>query len=338
MAKQRVTIREIAAAAGVSTSAVSYVINGRKGVSDETRQRVQDVIDRYGYQPNINSVRLVSRRSFNIRIAIQRGSSPFDDLFFYEIAQSVVERSARAGYNIVFSHIGSTQTDQSFVDSLHQSDADGIIFFLDVSSDLLFAARDAGVPAVVIDGHHADPSITQVRADYAIAAETATDHLISTGHREIALLGSNKVQGYFDQVFTGFRRALDRAGLKIPIGWVLSNVNDESDARTAIAHIVEKETLPEGIVCASDLTAVGTVQELKQRGVAVPNQVSIVGIDDILLSRYVEPALTTVKIDKKRMGEAAVELLLQLMDGDETASHVVRSDNLITRASVATRN
>ena len=337
MGRNRITIREIAAAAGVSTSAVSYVINGRKGVSDDTRKRIQQVIRRYDYQPNINSVRLVSQRSFNIRIAVQRGSSPFDDLFFYEIAQGVVEGSSRAGYNIIFSHLGSDATNQAFVDSIHRGDTDGIIFFLDVAPELLYAVREAGIPAVVIDGHGMDDSITQVRADYAIAADTATQHLIALGHNRIALLGSNKVQGYFDQIFSGFQRAVSSAGLSVPVDWVFASVNDEAGARATIAELANYEPTPHGIVCASDLIAVGAIQELKQQGLGVPQNVSLVGIDDIVLSRYVEPALSTVRIDKKKMGQVAVDLLIKHIDGEEVESVTVRSDALVIRESVAAR-
>jgi DNA-binding LacI/PurR family transcriptional regulator len=337
MSKQRITIREIAAAAGVSTSAVSYVINGKKGVSEETRRKIQGVIERYDYQPNINSVRLVSQKSFNIRIATQPGSSPFDDLFFYEIAQGVVEGSSRAGYNIIFSHLTGHDAGRAFIDGIHRGDTDGIVFFLDVDPQLLYEVRDAHVPAVIIDGHQAESSIAQVRADYSIAAETATAHLISRGHKELALLGSNKAKGYFDQVFSGFRRAVTNASLSTPTKWVFNDVNDDTGARSVVAELLGDGDIPNGVVCASDLAAVGAIQEFKQRGYRVPEDVSLVGIDDIVLSRYIEPALSTVRINKKQMGQIAVDLLMQLIDGRDVETVVVRSDSLIERASVLDR-
>ena len=336
MAKQRITIRDIAAAADVSTSAVSYVLNNRKGVSEETRARIRKIIERYGYQPNLNSVRLVSRRSFNIRIAIQNRSSPFHDFFFYEIAQGVVEGSSRVGYNIVFSNLSGEGGADSFLRSIEGSDIDGIIFFLDVDPQLLYRVREAQIPAVVIDGHQTESSVTQVRADYSVAAEKAAAHLISLGHSDIALIGSNTLTGYFDQVFAGFQQAFQKATLTSRVAWVQSWVDSEEEARASVAELISQKPAPKAIVCASDLIAVGAIQAVKARGLRCPEHVSVIGIDDIVLSRYIEPALTTIRIDKTHMGRIAVDLLLDLIAGKEAKSVVVPSDRLIERASTAT--
>ncbi|TVR74171.1 MAG: LacI family transcriptional regulator [Spirochaetaceae bacterium] len=332
--KGRITIREIAAAAGVSTSAVSYVLNNRKGVSDETRSRVQDVIQHYGYQPNINSLRLVSRRSFNIRIAIQNRSSPFHDFFFHEIARGVLEGSAQAGYNIVFCNLNNTASSEDFFHGIDRADTDGIIFFLDVDAVLINRVRQEQIPAVVIDGHDTRSDIVQVLADYRVAAAKATETLIAHGHRHICLTGNNLVKGYFNQVFAGFRDAIGRAGISVPVEWVLSDNDNEDDARSSMLKLLQSGVRPTGVVCASDILAVGVIQAVKSYGLSVPGDISVVGIDDIVLSRYIEPALTTVRIDKVRMGRIAVNLLLHLIGGSSAESVVVPSDDLILRDSV----
>lgn len=337
MAKQkhRMTIREIAAAAGVSTAAVSYVLNDRKGVSDETRSKIQGVIDRYGYERNINSVRLVSSRSFNIRIAIQNRSSPFHDFFFYEIAQGVLEGSARAGYNIVFSNLSDAGSAEEFVRSINRADTDGIIFFLDVDPDLIRRVQEEQIPAVVIDGHETDSGVVQVLADYRLAAKRATVALLEHNRRNLSLLGSSLVRGYFNQVFQGFREATVEAGVSVPLEWVLSDNDNEEDARESMLRLLDTGARPNGVVCASDILAVGAIRALKAAGHSVPEEVSVVGIDDIVLSRYIEPALTTIRIDKVRMGRIAVDLLLELIDGKSVESVVIPSEDLIFRNSVA---
>lgn len=332
--RQRITIREIAAAAGVSTSAVSYVLNDRKGVSDETRARIQEVIRHFGYRPNINSLRLVSRRSFNIRIAIQNRSSPFHDFFFHEIARGVLEGSARAGYNIVFCNLGDTGSSEDFVRRIDRTDTDGIIFFLDVDAVLIGRVRQEQIPAVVIDGHETASDIVQVMADYRLAAEKATQTLLEHGHRRLCLMGNNLVKGYFNQVFTGFREAARHAGVSVPVEWVLSDNDDENSARSSMMRLLQSGARPTGVVCASDILAVGVIQAAKTFGLNVPGDISVVGIDDIVLSRYIEPTLTTVRIDKVGMGRTAVDLLLDLISGKEVDSVVVPSDNLILRDSV----
>lgn len=333
MLQRKITIREIAEAAGVSTSAVSYVLNNRQGVSEATRKRIQRVIDDHRYEPNINSVRLVSQKSFNIRIAIRDQSSPFQDFFYFEIAQGVLERSGAAGYNLVFSNLSLGVKSEAFLRSVDRGDTDGIIFFQDVDQTLLARLREADVPAVVIDAHQSDDSIVQVNADYRVATETATGFLISQGHTRVALIGSNLVSGYFTQVFAGFRSAVENAGLSVPVSWVMSENLNDHDAEKSMKLLLSHSPRPTGIVCASDLLAVGAMHAIQSAGLHVPDDVSVTGIDDIVLARFIQPNLTTIRIDKKEMGRVAVELLLQIIAGESPSTVTVVSNDLVIRDS-----
>ena len=146
----KLTIKEIAKMAGVSPTAVSFVINNREGVSEETRKRVKEVIERTNFQPSLNSRRLLLNKSFNISIVIRKTSSPFDDLFYLEIAKGLLEKSKEYGYNIVFTDIAMEDGKVVLPDIIKHEDTDGIVFFQDTEEIILNEVNKLNIPYVML--------------------------------------------------------------------------------------------------------------------------------------------------------------------------------------------
>lgn len=331
---KRLTIKDIAKMADVSPTVVSFVINNKPGVNENTRKKVSQIIEETNFKPSLSSRRLILKKSFNISIIIKKDSSPFNNLFYFEIAQGLLEESKAYGYNIVFTDIHTVGNKFKLPDIIEQKDTDGIIFFQDTDIAVLNEIESLGIPFVVIDAHPDNGAYTCIRADYETSAYTATNHLIENGHSKIAFISSSFVPNFYTQVFSGYKRALDSNNISIPLSWIQIDAMDEDSAYNCMKKILQTEKKPSAVFCSTDMFAASAIRCVKENGYRVPEDISFIGIDDIILSRYIEPRLTTVRIDKTMMGSLAMELLVKKIDGNKVESITVNSDNIIIRDSV----
>lgn len=331
---EKLTIKDIAKMSGVSTTVVSFVINNKPGVNADTRSRVNEVLQRTGFKPSLSSRRMVHQKSFNISIIMRNDSSPFSNLFYFEIAQGILEKSKEFGYNIVFTDISEKNGDVLLPQIIEQKDTDGIIFFQDTERNILNEMERREIPYLVIDTHQSSSSIFSINADYELAAYTATLYLMENGHCEIGFISSSFIPDFYTQVFSGYKRALSTQNLSIPSGWIQMDVMDEESAFKAMENILQQSKIPTAIFCAADIFAVGAMRCADEKGYHIPEDISFTSIDDILLSRYIKPKLTTIRIDKFKIGSLALELLIRRMNGEPSNNLTVESNNLIVRESV----
>lgn len=188
---------DIAHKSGVSVTAVSFVLNNKPGVSESTRNKVQKIITETEFRPNLNSKKLVLNKSFNICIMMNNFSSPFEDLFYFEITHGILNKSMKCGYNVIICKPIMKQSE--LPDLIYSSEADGIIFMQDISPVLIQKATKCGVPFVVVDSHYTRPNITSINPDYRKATYDATTYLAKHGHTSIALISSNVVDDFRNQ-------------------------------------------------------------------------------------------------------------------------------------------
>jgi len=332
---RNITIKEIAEMAGVSVSAVSFVLNNKKGVSDATRKRVLDVIKENHYTPNVNSRRLILQRSFNILLAIDPEHSPFDNFFYSAVINHIMEYSSKLGYNITLTTITDTYRGSRLEATLMQRNADGILFLHDISDELQLEIKASEIPFVVIDSQIKSPSYPSVQGDYTLASYCATRHLIENGHKKIAFIGSNRIPDYYMTTFEGYRQALTESGLPLMPNWIQADAFDEISAKQCMHNIISGSDKPTAAFCAGDLYAISAMNYLQENGYLLPNDFSFCSVDDITIARYHYPALTTIKIDDRAMGELAINMLDKLINHIDVDTHAfVRSDYLIVRNSV----
>ena len=308
----RVTIKQIAEQAGVSVSAVSYVLNGKKGVSEETRQRILEIIAQLQYTPNLNSRRLILRRSFNLLLWLGPTGSTLENLFYTEMLGAIVSRGSELGYHIVLSN----DSEEALLQDLSQHNADGVLFLKDISRSLQDSLREAEMPYVVIDSHRPDAPYARVISDMEQMARLAVEHLIDAGHRRIAFLGSDAPPDFFVRSETGYRRTMEAHGLPVDADWIRSEARDEETAKRCARQLMACPARPTALFCAGDLYALAAMDALREMGLRVPEDVSLVGVDDIILARYCRPALTTVHVDKRNMAFLGVDLLHHLIEGE----------------------
>lgn len=335
----KLTIKEIAKIAGVSTSAVSIVLNNKKGVSDETRKKVTQIVDNLQYAPNPNSRRLLFNKTNNIAVLFKRNISPLENLFYSELNRVIIREFDNYGYNLIFTSVAVENNNIIFPNIIKSYDVDGVIFYGDMDPLIINGIKKFDIPYLIVDTHSPTPDALCVYADYAQAAYTATSYLISIGHRRIAHIGNSMLSNYNLQTFSGYKKAIEEQKIEIPMNWIQINAQaDAGDEQTAYNHmekILSYSALPSAVFCSSDIYAIGAIKCIKYHKLKVPDDISIISIDDIILSSYVEPPLTTVRIDKVDMAKIAVSILVNKIEGKDTeiTNHMVNSNNLIKRSS-----
>jgi DNA-binding LacI/PurR family transcriptional regulator len=334
----RITIKEIAKMAKVSPTAVSFVLNNRKGVSDRTRQAVLKIIKSTNFIPNKSSRRLSFKKSFNICLAMNPASSPFSDFFYFDVTRGIVEASNRYDYSLLLCQLNHDENNGGLIPiSVSNQDADGIIFLQDTPEAILDGVAALGVPFVLVDAQaDVGEKYTTINPNSERSAYVATEYLVKKGHRNIGFIGSSYLPRFYTQTYTGFLRALHDNGLQVNPTWVFQNAHDEISACQCMEAILDTGKLPTAVFCAGDLYAIGAIRGAQQRGCSVPERISFIGMDDIILSSHITPPLTTISYNTFDMGKLAVDLLMKKIRGEVVRSHTVPSENLIERASVRT--
>ena len=334
--KRGTTIKQIATIAGVSPATVSFVLNNRKGVSDATRQRILEIIEREQFIPNINSRRLSLKRSFNIAILTSDEFSMYGDLFATKTMNAVTDSATQLGYTVILLPHKNKTDNTLLMSSISQGNLDGVIIFQDIDLSLYATLQKQGIPVVSIDSHILDRPYTKVYVDYVHAAYTAVKYLIDQGHTDIAYLGIERLPEFYISCLNGYKQAMSDAKLPLQPGWVNNTINTEIGSGDAMEVILKSSPRPSAVFCANDLTAVGAIRRSMQMGFRVPEDVSIISIDDIFISEFYNPALTTIHLDIAEMGRMAMELLNALLASEHVENlNSMRSDNLIIRESVA---
>ncbi len=328
----KITIKDIARMADVSITTVSFVLNNKPGVSDSVRKKVKDIIDETHFKPNLNSKKLLKNKSYSICLVINAASSPFEDLFYFDVARGILNQSAKYEYNLIMSKTAPENPD--LPDIVYSGDADGIIFLQDIDGKLLERTLETEIPFVVVDSHTNVNNITSVNPDYYAAAYDAVSYLIDTGHTDIAMIGNKTVSEFFKQTYNGFKKAMSDHGLTVRKNQGDLTARGEEDAYSVAKKLITSKNPPSAILCATDIFAVGAIRSAKDCNMSVPKDISIMGIDDIFLSKYIEPKLTTMGINKEDMGIYAMDLLYKKIKGQEP-SNILLPMSLVVRDSVA---
>ena len=329
------TIRDIARMAGVSTTAVSFVLNNRPGVSDATRQRVQDIIQRTGFTPNVHTRRLNLGKSFTIHVVLRWHDYSLFNQFALETLYGIFRASKALGYSVIFTFVEDSMDAEQLIESVRSKDCDGVI--LNQISDPSFTTllQRENIPFICTDSHmKKDGTLPIVEVDYYDAAYKATRYLIDCGHTEIGFIGPVTPLEFHESTFTGYTDALRDAGLVCNPAWISKIAYAETSAETCIKQLLRLPWLPTAFFCAGDSFAIDTIHYGKDCGLQIPQDISILGLDNLLVSRYIDPPLSTMTFDKELLGETSVRLLHQIMTGEPYQAVTLLPTTLVERKTV----
>ena len=308
---QRITIADVAKHAGVSKTTVSHVLSGNRPVASETRTRVESAIEELGYRPDGIARSLRTRRTHMVALIIPDITNPFYPI----LARGLEWAIDGAGYRaFICSSDGDPDRELEFLEEVCDRRVDGIVldsFHLD--SERVHAIT-GHVPVVWIGSTPAShPGFDSVRPDDEHGAFDATAHLIERGHRSIAMIdgpvgsGTSRREGYL--------RALSHAGLEPVPSKPLRGDWTRETGRAALGELLDGSPAPTAVFCSNDRTAIGVLDAASERGLSVPDDLAVVGFDDIEEASMTTPPLTTVRNPADGTGRAAGELLEARMSG-----------------------
>lgn len=334
------TIKQISEMAGVSPTAVSFVLNNREGVSEETRKKVWAIIEQMGYVPNINSRRLSQKKSFNIAFINGVNYTMFSDLFASSTVKSAVAKATELGYHVFLLPESEMADYEKARLLLGEGNIDGVVGMHDIPPGVHVALAQRGIPMVAIDAHSRNTPYGKVVVNYESMAKKVCEYLIEQGHRKIAYLGLRYLPDFYLSCLSGYKKAMTESEINIDGNWII----DIDDDGTNIPEATQKaaETIlacpdrPTAVFCANDMAAIGLIGGLKKLGCSVPEDMSTISIDDVFMARYFIPSLTTAKVDGGEMGRKAIELLHAMIEKKAETDIVEMPDGeLVVRDSVA---
>ena len=328
----KVTLEMVAAAAGVSPSTVSRILNGTAVVSDDKRAAVDEAIARLGFVPNPVARGLAGGRTLSIGVVTQAIDSPF----YGGALRGIEEELGRAGYSPLFvSGHWNAAHEARCIDTLRSRRVDGLIVLDGRMGDTALSALAQSLPVVVTGRALKAPGLYALHFDNFEGGRLATHHLLSLGHRHIAFITGDPRHGDAKERQRGYRAALEAAGLAFDPALVLPGNYTEDSGRLAVERLLDSRQAFSAIFAANDQMAFGAALALHRRRLHVPGDVSLVGFDDLQTALYSLPPLSTVHHPVYGLGQLAATAMLQLLAG-ETPTAELPAPRFIVRES--TRN
>lgn len=330
------TIRDVARQAEVSVATVSHVVNGTHYVSPELEQRVLEAIDALNYRPN-RLARALSRRAVPLlALVVPDISNPYWSC----VARAVQDITDRHDYSvIVCSTDGLLQREVRFVKSLSGWISGLILHPYHVTHEHVNPFMGEDVAVVILGdflGAQGRPSNwDHVRGDNEVGAQAAVEHLIGLGHRRIGFIQGPAGTPSSTRRLAGYRRALEQAGLVAEESLLIPGDYTREAGRAGLAALLERADPPSAVFCANDLIALGAMEAAQQRGCRVPQDLSVVGFDDIDEAARATPPLTTIRQPPQRLGAVAAETLIERLNGRAEPKHVLLEFSLVARESTA---
>ncbi len=313
--KQKATIRDVAAAAGVSAATVSYVLNGKKKVSEQTKNMILDVIKELEYVPDLNAKSLSVKDTKLIGIVVPQtepGSTlMFRNNFYGEILGSIEYHARQYGYHVL---VSATDVTEDYLNLIRERNLDGVIIIGTYQSEFFEQLRQLDIPVVMVDSYCTHNCFHEVRIDDQKSSYLATKYMLEAGHREVGFVcGLLHENGVMQKRFRGYQQALDEYHIPFKQEYVFEgNVDYDSGVEIA-GKIVELRDKMTAVVASADMFAIGLMKGFYEAGIRVPQDISIMGFDDLDISAYMTPGLTTVRQEISLKGEYAVNLLVQNM-------------------------
>lgn len=306
-------IKDVARAAGVSPAAVSLVLNDKsKGqISRENREKILKAVSKLGYRPNEFARSLIRRKSNILELIIPSISSIFSTFFFTQVVSGIWSVAQQKGYKILL-HVNEPSYFKKENSGWFSegSYSDGSLVLMDeMSHRLVFRLKERGVPFVLIN--KSDTVASCVIADYIEGAKVATEHLINMGHKKICCLRGDLLIDSDRYRLAGYKAALKSHNLALDEDLIINGSFEEEKSFKQVGQLLKQGFKISALFAVSDVMAIGAMRAIKAAGLRIPEDVAVVGFDDIVLAPYLQPSLTTVQLPMFEMGRRAAEILIK---------------------------
>lgn len=328
-----VTIYDVAKEANVSIATVSKVINNKGRISEKTRKKVHDVMEKLNYHPNMMASALMGKKTKTIGLLVPDLAYPF----FSELARSIEDRASEFGYNLVICNTDyQIEKENKYLTLLKRKNIDGFILASGFENlDMVEELMKEDIPIAIVARDFPMFSINTVALDDYMGGYLAASHLIELGHTNIGVIARD-VWSNRERI-RGFKQALEEKNLKFNDGFDFIKEINHFEAGKYMSHkYLESLEPPSAIFACNDLLAAGAVQAVKESGMSVPGQVSIVGFDNTIIATIIEPPLTTIAQPIQNMGKEVMDLMISMIQGEKKEKmRLTLLPSLIERKSTA---
>ncbi|MEW5959489.1 MAG: LacI family DNA-binding transcriptional regulator [Chloroflexota bacterium] len=327
-----VTIKDIARAAGVSHTTVSRALQGNSAISAETTARIKKLAQDMGYTPSAVAQSLLSQRTYTIGMVVTTIADPF----IVQIVDGVEDVAQETGYSIFLSTShNDPEREIAVVDMFRRRRVDAIIVTSSRVGSVYSSQLDKiEVPIVLINNQEEGDYLHTVAADDIQGAQLAVQHLLSLGHSRIAYIGAANRPKSNRRRMAGYEAALKCAGVTVSPEFILAPTADNDFERGQAALDLLLSAGASAVFCYNDIIAIGLLIACRQRNLAIPQELSVVGFDDIEPASYITPSLTTIRQPRSKLGQLAMNMVLNLLNGQEAQDQILACE-LILRESTA---
>ncbi|WPR76752.1 LacI family DNA-binding transcriptional regulator [Algoriphagus sp. NG3] len=337
---KEVTIYDIAESAGVSSTTVSRALNDHPAVNEKTKKRIYDIASEMGYRFNVFASNLRSKKTNNIGVIVPRLNSNFQS----SVLAGMEKVASQSGYNLIISQsFESFEKEKANVKTMYNSRVDGLLVSLAANSityDHFKPFLEKNIPVLFFDRIPLNTQFAGVMIDNVQAGYNATAHLIKEGCKRIVhVLGNGQVNVYLDRL-KGYRYALIDQGLEYLPELVFHTDFTEENFETIVDFILQHDEIPDGLFVSNDIMAAGCISELKERGLQVPEDIAVMGFNNDVISRLIEPKLSTTNYPGFEMGELAMRNLINHLNSSDgavlqnTDTITLRSELIIRKSSL----
>ncbi|MFD0694455.1 LacI family DNA-binding transcriptional regulator [Paenibacillus sp. GCM10027628] len=330
----KATIYDVAKEAGVSIATVSNAINGKGKISQKRREEILKVMERLQYQPSLIASALMGKKTFTLGLLIPDISNPF----FAEIARAIEDQAHQNGYSVIMcSTDNKDERVERYITLLEQKSVDGIIIGTGIENmEILSLLQNKSIPIAMIAREASALAVDTVVADDFVGGMLAAEHLISLGHRRVAILAENLKVSSSRERIRGFKQGMHDAGISFSDDNIIICEYKVEEGKRGIQELLGRSSAehPTAIFCCNDLLAIGALQGAKELGLRVPKALSIVGFDNTILATVTDPPLTTVSQPMEQMGKLVFNLLIDNLEKkDGIKQRIVLRPELIIRQS-----
>jgi len=337
-AMKQMTIYDIAKLANVSVATVSRVINDTAPVKHSTREKIEQIIQEHQFEPNAMARSLLKKETGTIGIIVPDLTNPF----YTEVLAGAEQEAITSGLTFLLTNsIGNYKKESEYLAIMREKRVDGMIFIggrinlraADEELDQELIQHASVIPTVLVNGTVKGNNLTRVLTDEYKGACIAVQHLIDSGHQSIGFLGGETHMSTTATKLRAFRRTLKNAGLEVCEEWIKTDSFSINSGYEQMLKLMQLPERPTAVFCINDFVAIGAIKAAVDQGVNVPEDISIIGFDDIPLSHHFIPEITTVSQQAIELGRTAVQVLFKLMNQEKVKKQTVIEPVLKVRQS-----
>lgn len=316
MINKQINIKDVAKAAGVSVSTVSRVLSGNPRISDQTKQKVMQIVKDFGYKPHAIAASLATSRSNSIGIVIPDSDNEFySTTFFQEALRGISAAASESGYDVLISP-GKPSEYVAVKNLVESRKVDGIILMRAHTKDKCVRfLHNSEFPFVLIGSSNEFEDIYTVDNDNFDAAFELTNHLVDQGMKRIAFIGGDSNFIYTIKRLEGYKTSIAANGIHMYNDYIKLNINTVKNAYKAMTELLGLELFPDAVIITDDTVCTGVMDKIRESGLNVPTDIAVACFNDSLYNRFSIPPITSISVNSTELGKKAAEIICSILSG-----------------------